>query len=108
MNKMMILALFSVLSMPLQAEPFDWSNLKKQRIDLKLPLLIIEGKKGILACGYIDTSTCEKTGEACAIVSGVNDHSDMLLKPVVGLSSQARKLGIKLGMTGEQVVALLR
>jgi len=36
----------------------DWTGLSKERIELALPLLIVKGSKGFLACGYIDLSTC--------------------------------------------------
>ena len=58
--------------------PMDWSNLERERIELASPLLIIKGESGFLACGYINAATCNKTGEACAIVNGVNNHDDML------------------------------
>jgi uncharacterized protein YunC (DUF1805 family) len=90
------------------AETFNWGELKRERIDLKLPLLTVQGSKGILACGYINAATCEKTGEACAIVSGVNNHEDMLVKPIVALSAAAKELGIELGMTGAQALTIMR
>ncbi|MDP5039662.1 MAG: YunC family protein [Paraglaciecola sp.] len=90
------------------ADSFSWGELKRERIDLKLPLLTIQGEKGLLACGYINAATCDKTGEACAIVSGVNDHNEMLNKPVVALSSAAKALGVELGMSGAQALDLLR
>jgi uncharacterized protein YunC (DUF1805 family) len=90
------------------AESFNWGELKREKIDLKLPLLTVQGSKGILACGYINANTCEKTGEACAIVSGVNNHEEMLLKPIVALSPAAKELGIELGMSGAQALALIR
>lgn len=92
----------------LYADTFDWGNLKKDRIELKLPLLTIQGEKGLLACGYVNVSTCNKTGEACAIVSGVNQHDDMLYKPVLAVSEEAIKLGIQIGMPGADALELLR
>jgi len=52
----------------------NWSGLSKEHIQLQLPLLIIKGSKGFLACGYVNVETCNKTGEACAIVTGVKTH----------------------------------
>ncbi|MCF2948633.1 YunC family protein [Paraglaciecola aquimarina] len=92
----------------IHAESFDWGELEKARIDLKLPLLTIQGEKGILACGYVNVTTCDKTDEACAIVSGVNNHDEMLAKPVVAVSKQAEKLGVKLGMSGKEALSILR
>lgn len=95
-------------SASVNAEPFNWGTLSQKRIDLKLPLLTIQGEKGLLACAYIDISTCDKTGEACAIVSGVKTHQDMLTKPVVGVSKAASELGIVPGMSGADALELLR
>ncbi|WP_133468906.1 YunC family protein [Paraglaciecola marina] len=102
------ISLFTLLSINLQAAPFDWDGLEKQKIDLKLPLLTVQGEKGLLACAYVDVATCEKTGEACAIVSGVKTHDDMLSRPVVALSSAAEALGVTKGMSGAEALALLR
>ena len=56
---------------------FSWFAQTTDRIELAAPLLIIKGKSGCLACGYINTDTCNNTGEACAVVSGVNTHEEM-------------------------------
>lgn len=86
----------------------NWNGLSKERIDLALPLLIIKGSKGLLACGYINAETCNKTNEACAIVSGVKTHEDMLAAEVKIVSKKAEELGIKPGMKGSEVIKLLR
>lgn len=99
----------SLLGAPeLYAGSFDWGALKRQRIELELPLLIVQGEKGLLACGYIDVNTCNKTGEACAIVSGVSNHNDMLSKPVLMVSEAATRLGIEPGMSGSQALEFMR
>ena len=87
---------------------FNWDGLQKEKIDLALPLLIVKGSKGFLDCGYINAKVCEKTNEACAIVSGVNTHDDMLTKKIKALSPLARSLGIKIGMSGKEAMELLR
>lgn len=86
----------------------DWNNLTRERVELKLPLLVIQGSKGLLACAYLDIATCNKTGEACAIVSGVNTHADMLTAPVKAVSDNAKALGIEVGMNGLEAVNRLR
>ena len=68
----------------------DWQGLTKEQIQLQLPLLIIKGSKGFLACGYINVETCNKTGEACAIVTGVKTHDEMLNAEVKAVSAAAR------------------
>ena len=88
--------------------PMDWSNLERERIELASPLLIIKGESGFLACGYINAATCNKTGEACAIVNGVNNHDDMLEATISDVSAAAVALGIKLRMSGADALEILR
>jgi uncharacterized protein YunC (DUF1805 family) len=86
----------------------DWSTLKRERLELELPLLIVKGSKGFLACGYIAVDTCNKTGEACAIVSGVKTHDDMLEMEVKAVSEKAASMGARTGMKGREVLELFR
>lgn len=86
----------------------NWNNLTKEKIDLKLPLLIIKGSKGFLACGYVNVETCNKTDEACAIVSGVKTHDDMLNTEIKFVSNKAQELGIKEGMASSEAIELMR
>lgn len=65
----------------------------------------MKGSKGFLACGYINHVTCNKTEEACAIVSGVNDFDDMKKASIVAVSKAAEALGVKVGDTGESALA---
>ena len=46
--------------------------------------------------------------EACAIVTGVNTHNDMLKATIKAVSKDATKLGIEVGMTGAEAIDLLR
>ncbi|MDU0352689.1 DUF1805 domain-containing protein [Paraglaciecola aquimarina] len=108
MKNVVMIILGLMFTSNLHAETFDWGKLKKERIDLKLPLLTIQGEKGLLACGYVNVETCNKTNEACVIVTGVNSHDEMLAKPIVALSKAATNLGVKMGMTGQQALAILR
>lgn len=82
--------------------------LERLRYELEKPLLIIKERKGILACAYINPETCNKTGEACAIVSGVNDYEDMMESQVVAVSDSAEKLGIKIGDIGSEALEKLK
>lgn len=70
------------------------------RIELARPLLIMKGSRGFLACGYISVETANRTGEACAIVTGVNDFDDMRKAAVVAVSQAASGLGINIGDSG--------
>ena len=67
---------------------------------LEKQLLVIKEENGFLACAYIDVETCNKLGEACAIVSGVNNYDDMKIAKVIKASEAAQKLGVMVGDTG--------
>lgn len=79
-------------------------NIETLRFELKRPLLVMKAPKGFLACGYINPETCNKTEEACAIVSGVSDFEDMKKAKIVAVSSLAIQLGINVGDTGESAL----
>jgi uncharacterized protein YunC (DUF1805 family) len=74
----------------------NWQGLERHRIDLKLPLLVIRGSRGVLACGCLNVETLNKTGEVGAIVTGVKTFADMLTAKVVSTSTAAAQAGIKL------------
>ena len=78
------------------------------RYSLEKPLLVIKEKKGFLACAYINPETCNKTGEACAIVSGVGDYEDMMDAKIISVSNAAKDLGINVGDTGSSALEKLR
>jgi uncharacterized protein YunC (DUF1805 family) len=103
MKRLFSLSLLA-FSMPIFAEdtPFDWSGLERSKISLEAPLLIVKGSLGFLGCGYINVDAC--ADEACAIVSGVNTHDDMLKATIKAVSKDATKLGIKVGMTGAEAI----
>lgn len=82
----------------------DLESFEKHRIDLKRPLLILRGSRGMLACGYINPATCSRTGEACAIVTGVSDFEAMISANVIAVSDLAQKMGIEAGMSGGEAL----
>lgn len=73
----------------------------------KAPLLILKGSRGYLACGYISIATAERLNDVGVIVRGVKTFHDMLEAKVQEVSSEADKLGVKVGMTGREALALL-
>ncbi len=86
----------------------DWKGFAKEYIQLRLPLLIIKGSKGFLGCGYINVEACNKTGEACAIVTGVKNHDEMLAAEIKAVSAEAKRLGVNIGMKGEEALELFQ
>jgi uncharacterized protein YunC (DUF1805 family) len=105
---LLFIVILLAFSVPTLADDtiFDWSGLERSKISLEAPLLIVKGSLGFLGCGYINTDSC--IDEACAIVSGVNTHDDMLKASVKAVSKDATELGIKVGMTGAEAMELLR
>tara|TARA_B110000503_G_scaffold45026_1_gene73502 strand:+ start:1144 stop:1464 length:321 start_codon:yes stop_codon:yes gene_type:complete len=106
MKRLLLLTLLTSTSIFADDTTFDWSGLERSQISLEAPLLIVKGSLGFLGCGYINTDSC--IDEACAIVSGVNTHNDMLKASVKAVSKDATELGIKIGMTGAEAIELLR
>lgn len=86
----------------------DLSKFVTTRHNLKRPLLIISGSKGVLACGYLNVQTFDKLDEAGAIVTGVSCFEDMLDAPLVAVSQAATRLGLNEGMTGREALERFR
>lgn len=95
-----------LFSINLQAKDVNMQD-KNLHFQLRKPLLVMTEEKGFLACGYINVETCNKTGEACAIVTGVNNYDEMKAAKVVAASEAAIALGIGPGMTGAAALVIL-
>lgn len=79
-------------------------------IEIKLPnanLVMVTTPKGFICCGYLNLTTAEKLSDAACVVRSVKTIEDLLEAKIVGLTSLAKDLGIKLGMTGKQALELL-
>lgn len=70
-------------------------------------LLLIQGTRGMLGCGYVSLAAAEKFGHALAIVKGVASYGDMLAAEVREVSSAAVALGVEAGMTGREALLLM-
>jgi uncharacterized protein YunC (DUF1805 family) len=86
----------------------EYKGLSGHEIALKLPLLILQGSKRLLACGYLNVETFNKTEEAAAVVTGVKNFDDMSVATVKAVSEAGATLGLKPRMTGAEVLALIR
>jgi uncharacterized protein YunC (DUF1805 family) len=86
----------------------DLNAFERHHIQLNLPLLILKGSKGLLACGYLNVETFNKTGEVAAIVTGVKTFEDMTNAAVAKVSQGGEQLGLRVGMTGAQALELIR
>jgi uncharacterized protein YunC (DUF1805 family) len=101
------LTLTLILTVPFSAIGDETMN-NEMQYNLAKPLLIIKERNGILACAYINPETCNKTGEACAIVSGVSTHDDMKKAKVIAISKAAETLGVNIGDLGEVALEKLK
>ncbi|UCD51979.1 MAG: DUF1805 domain-containing protein [Phycisphaerales bacterium] len=86
----------------------DREGLKRTRHDLKRPLLVISGSKGVLACSYLNIATLTALGEAGATVRGVGNFEAMLEAEIVEVSPTATQLGVQVGMTGRAALEVSR
>ncbi|MBN2013590.1 MAG: DUF1805 domain-containing protein [Candidatus Altiarchaeota archaeon] len=78
------------------------------RIELQnANLLLITAERGYVMCGYLDIKAAEKLGDSACIVTGVKTFDDVLESRIVGVSSKARELGIREGMSGREALSLL-
>ena len=86
----------------------DWDGFTRTRHELKRPLLVVSGSKGVLACGYLNVATFAQLDEAGAIVRGVGDFDAMLDAQIVEASPVAVQLGVKIGMAGRDALEIFR
>ncbi len=71
------------------------------------PLLVIVGRKGFVACGYLDIKVADKLDLLAATIPGVGSVEEMLDSPVKELTERARKMGLRKGMLGRDVISLI-
>ncbi|MGQ9721704.1 MAG: YunC family protein [Candidatus Jordarchaeum sp.] len=78
------------------------------KVDLKpAPLLLIIGERGILACGFLNIEASEKLGIAAAVVTGVRTFEDVLNAEIKKLTTEAEKLGVRVGQKGKEALSYL-
>ena len=89
------------------AEDAFWNGLARESIQLDQILLVVKGSKGCAGCSYLNVGTFERFGEACAIIPA-GSFDKMLDAKVTAVTSQAKALGIEVGMPGREALELLR
>ncbi|MEO1618563.1 MAG: DUF1805 domain-containing protein [Planctomycetota bacterium] len=82
----------------------DYSQLKTVDHPLMRPLLVITAPKGSLCCGYISIDALNRNGDAGATVTGTDNHEQMLDAKVRNVSDAGAKLGVKVGMSGQEAL----
>ncbi|MBR6022261.1 MAG: YunC family protein [Kiritimatiellae bacterium] len=70
-------------------------------------ILLIQGRGGMLGCGYVSVAAADKFGHALATVSGVGNYAEMLDARVSGVSRAAAAKGVGPGMSGREALARL-
>ncbi len=87
----------------------DGNNFTTYRIPTQnTSVLMISGKNGFLACGYINVEVANKRNDVCAIVTGVKTYEDMLEAKVIKVSEAASKAGILIGMSGKAALLIMQ
>ncbi len=91
---------------PPGADPF-WNGFTRESIQLGHTLLIAKGSKGVAGCAYLNIDTFERFGEACVLIPAA-DFDKMLDAKVSAVTSEAKALGIEVGMSGRDALDVLR
>ncbi len=68
------------------------------------PLILIEGNKGFIMCGYLNIDVAESLGATAACVSGVNNWEDVINAQIKVATSKARALGLEPGKNIRDVI----
>jgi len=88
-------------------------NVGKKRITavaMKLgskKLIILKGRKGYIACGYIDLKAAEKFNDAAAKITGVSTVNQALKTKIFDCTLAARDRGIYKGQSVEEAASIL-
>jgi uncharacterized protein YunC (DUF1805 family) len=70
----------------------------------KAPLLLVKAEKGFVMCGYLNIAAASSLGDVAAKVTGVSSFEDVLEAEVMEVTEEARKLGIKEGISGREAL----
>ena len=71
------------------------------------PIVLIEGNKGFVMCGYLNIDAAESLGAAAAVVSGVSSWEDVLNAKINTSTTKAKALGLEPGRIVRDVIAVL-
>ena len=71
------------------------------------PLLLIEGAKGFVMCGYLNIDAAESLGATAAVVSGVKSFEDVLDAEIKTSTTKAKALGLEPGRVVRDVIGAL-
>jgi len=71
------------------------------------PLVLIEGDKGFVMCGYLNVDAAESLGATAAVVSGVNSWEDVLNAQIKTATTKAKVMGLEPGKVVRDVIAAI-
>jgi uncharacterized protein YunC (DUF1805 family) len=71
------------------------------------PLILIQGEKGFVMCGYLNIQAADSLGATAVIVSGVNSFEDVLDAQIKLSTNKANSLGLKPGKIVRDVIRLI-
>jgi len=71
------------------------------------PLVLVKAEKGFIMCGLLDMDTANAIGEVCAKLKGVKNLQEILDKEVREVSDEAKKLGVREGMSGKEALLVM-
>ena len=69
-------------------------------------MIVLVCKHGYIMCGYLNQEAAINFGDTACVIGG-SSFDDILKNPVKAVLPEAEKLGIKVGMTGEEVCNIL-
>ena len=70
-------------------------------------ILLVQGAKANLGCGYFSMAAAEKMKDRFAIVRGVSTIEEVLAAPVAECTPEAALCGVAPGMTGKDALLLM-
>ena len=87
----------------------DGNAFQGVKVELKglPPLVLIEGDKGFIMCGYLNIDAAESLGATAAVVSGVSSWEDILKAQIKTATTKAKALGLEPGKIVRDVIAAL-
>jgi len=71
------------------------------------PLILIKAKKGYVMCGYLNINAANKIGDIAGRVTGVKSFDDVLNSVIVEVSDNAKKIGLKEGMSARDFLNVI-
>jgi len=87
----------------------DGDSFQGIKVELKglPPLVLIEGGKGFVMCGYLNIDAAESLGATAAVVSGVSSWEDVLNAQIKTATTKAAALGLEPGKVVRDVISAL-